>query len=99
MMNRQQVLDIIAAHKDELRAMGVSSLSLFGSYARDEANEDSDVDLLVEFDGRPIGLFEYAGIQIQLQEWLGVSRVDLCMPEALHDELKDDILREAVRAA
>lgn len=99
MMTRQQVLDKIAAHKDELRDMGVRSLSLFGSYARDEANENSDVDLLVEFDGRPIGLFEYAGIQLQLQEWLGVSKVDLVMPSAIYEELKDDILREAIRAA
>ena len=49
-MRRDEVLSIIAAHRDELRRMGVLSLSIFGSVARDEAGPQSDVDLLVELD-------------------------------------------------
>jgi predicted nucleotidyltransferase len=56
-MNRNQVLKIIADHRETLaRDFGVKSLALFGSVVRDEANAASDVDLLVEFDDRPIGL-------------------------------------------
>ena len=42
---------ILREHRAELDAMGVRSLSIFGSVARDEAGPESDVDLLVEFDG------------------------------------------------
>ena len=55
-MKRDEVLKILADQRDTLKAFSVKSLSLFGSVARDEATEASDVDLLVEFD-RPVGLF------------------------------------------
>ncbi len=97
-MTRQEILDKLEANRAELRRMGVRSLSLFGSLARDEATDRSDVDFLVEFD-RPIGLFHFIRVQQYLQEILGVPRVDLVMPEALHEELRDDILRDAIRAA
>jgi len=64
-----------------LDAFGVARLSLFGSFARDEGGEDSDVDLLVEFN-RPIGLFEFVRLQRQLGELVG-HRVDLVTPAAL----------------
>lgn len=48
-MKREEVLQILAEHKDKLKALGVKSLDLFGSVARDEARSDSDVDFLVEF--------------------------------------------------
>jgi len=98
MRTRQEVLDRIASHRDELRAMGVSSLSLFGSVARGEATEGSDVDLLVEFD-RPVGLFHLFDVQYRLEEILGVAKVDLIMPDALRKEFRDEVLREAIRAA
>ncbi len=97
-MSRQEVLDKLEANSTALRQMGVKSLSLFGSLARDEATDHSDVDLLVEFD-RPIGLFQFIRVQQYLQEILGVDRVDLVMLDALHEELRDNILRDAIRAA
>ena len=59
-MQRDRVISILRKHKNELRSKGVASLALFGSTARDEAQEDSDVDLLVEFD-RSVGLFDVFG--------------------------------------
>ena len=49
-MRRDEALAIIRAHEAELRAMGVESIELFGSVARDEAGPGSDVDVLVRFD-------------------------------------------------
>ncbi len=97
-MTRQEVLDKLEANRSALRQMGVKSLSLFGSLARDEATNRSDVDLLVEFD-RPIGLFQFIKVQHYLQKVLGADRVDLVMLDALHKELRDDILRDVIRAA
>jgi hypothetical protein len=75
----------------------VQSLSIFGSVARDEAGPDSDIDLLVEFDG-PVGLFVFVRTKQYLEQILG-SRVDLVTPDALRREFRETVLREAVRAA
>ncbi len=58
----------------------------------------SDVDLLVEFD-RPVGLFDYFRVQHRLEEMLGVDKVDLIQPGALHPALKNRILAEAEHVA
>ena len=92
--------DILKALRDSrplLDTFGVGSLSLFGSFARDEGREDSDVDLLVEFK-RPIGLFEFVRLQRELGELLGYP-VDLVTPAALKPQLRDQIIHEAVLAA
>jgi len=94
-MNREDILAILSAHRAEIKDFGVKSLALFGSVARDEAGPESDVDLLVEFD-RSIGLFHYAHLQQYLETLLGGAKVDLVMRRALLDELKDDILEEAL---
>ena len=78
-------------------AFGVSRLSLFGSFARDEGREDSDIDLLVEFN-RPIGLFAFARLQRELGERIG-RPVELVTPAALKPQLRERILHEAVLAA
>ncbi len=96
-MRRDEVLALIAAHKDELLALGVASLSLFGSVARDEARPDSDVDVLVEL-AYPMGAFKYFDIQYYLEDLLG-RKVDLLTLEGLHPRMRDRVLKEAIRAA
>jgi predicted nucleotidyltransferase len=96
-LRREGILKMLRESRDLLQAFGVARLSLFGSFARDEGRHDSDVDLLVEFN-RPIGLFEFAGLQRRLSEVLG-HRVDLVTPAALKPQLRDKILHEAVVAA
>ena len=62
---------------DYFKTQPVLKAWLFGSFARGEANADSDVDLLVEFDhSKPIGLFRYARMWRELSEILG-CRVDI----------------------
>ena len=96
-MKREEVLVIVAQHQAELQAMGVKSLALFGSVAREEAKPDSDVDFLVEFDDRPIGLFDVSRVRLYLEDLLGCS-VDLGSPEDLRKELRDRVLKEAICA-
>ena len=96
-MQRDQILRVLQAHRTELRALGVESLALFGSYARDTANADSDVDLLVEFN-RPVGLFAYVHLQLQLEALLD-SRVDLVTPDAVRPTMREQILQEAIDAS
>lgn len=94
-MLRDEVLQRLRADRPHLKQMGVKSLALFGSVARGEQAESSDVDLLVEFD-KPVGFFELVDLEEHLTTLLGVPRVDLVLRRAVFDELKDDILAEAV---
>src|SRR5690348_9982894 len=96
---RSEVLAKLRQAQPQLRMAGVKRLRLFGSFARDEASSTSDVDVLVEFDSRPIGLFEMARIQRMLEELLGVDHVDLVTPEGLHPALRNRILAEVLDAA
>jgi len=96
-MKRDEVLAIVAKHQGELQAMGVKSLALFGSVARDEAKADSDVDFLVEFDDRPIGLFDVSRVRLYLEDVLGCS-VDMGSSDSLKPYLRDRVLKEAICA-
>ncbi len=98
-MTREHALKCLAEHKDQLKQFAVAKLAIFGSVARDEATADSDVDILVEYepDAR-VGLFAFVDLQRYLSELLG-ARVDLATPEALREEMKDQILQEAIYAA
>jgi len=95
-MTRDEVLRILREHREDLTRLGVKSLALFGSAARDKAGEASDVDLLVEFD-RPVGLFEFIHVKELLERVLDCP-VDLVTPDALKRQLRDQILQEAVHA-
>ncbi|MBR8827290.1 MAG: nucleotidyltransferase family protein [Gomphosphaeria aponina SAG 52.96 = DSM 107014] len=92
---RDEVLAIIAAHREELQSMGVKSLELFGSVARNEANADSDVDFLVEFD-RPVG-FKFFQVQYFLEDLLGCP-VDLGSRKALKEHLREPVLEDVIHA-
>jgi predicted nucleotidyltransferase len=96
-MRRDDVLRLLGAQRASLEAFGVAHLSLFGSFARDEAGERSDVDLLVEFN-RPVGFFEFVRLQRHLEQVLERS-VDLVTTGALKPQLRERILGEAVVAA
>ena len=100
-MNRQQALQIISNKKNRSRlsSFSVKNLYIFGSLSRDEAIDGSDVDILVEFQpDAKIGLFQFARFQRFLSELLECN-VILATPDALHKELKKDILKEAIHAA
>lgn len=70
---------------------------LVGSVARDEAQDSSDVDLLVEF-SEPVGLFHFIRLQHYLEDALG-AEVDLTTEDALAGPVRDSLLEDAVRAA
>ncbi len=95
-MKRDEVLAIVAAHRQQLQAMGVKSLELFGSVARDEAGPDSDVDFLVEF-ARPVGLFDFSRVRLYLEDVLGRS-VDMGTLDALREHLRKPVLKDVIRA-
>ncbi len=85
----------LAGHRDELREKyKVNELELFGSYARGEQKDKSDLDILVEFE-EPVSLLGLVRVENYLSELLGV-KIDLVPKKDLRPELKDRVLSEAV---
>ena len=94
-MNRDEVLNVLRAHKSILsQRFGVRELALFGSVVRNQVTKDSDIDILVRFDG-PATSKAYFGTQFYLEDLLG-HPVDLVTNRALRAELRPYIEREAV---
>jgi hypothetical protein len=96
-MRRDDALSTLRAHLNRLRRLGVQSLSLFGSTARDQARPDSDVDLLVEFDGA-VTFDGFMDVKLYLEEALG-CRVDLVTQKALRARIRPAVEREAILVA
>ncbi|MGG6241606.1 nucleotidyltransferase family protein [Nodosilinea sp. AN01ver1] len=94
-MRQDEVINQIRAHRMTLEAMGVKSLGLFGSVARNEANSESDVDILVEF-SKPVGFFQVFDIQYFLEDLLQCS-IDLGTINALKEHLRSSVLEDVVR--
>ena len=94
-MNRDDVLALLREHKETLtQRFGVVELALFGSIARDKAEEESDVDILVRFDG-PASSKRFFGVQFYIEDLLG-RPVDLVTARALRKELRPFVEREAI---
>ena len=94
-MNRSQAISLLAQCKPALsERYGVTRLALFGSTARNAARSDSDIDILVAFDG-PATSERYFGVQFYLEDLLG-RPVDLVTEKALRPELRPFIEKEAV---
>lgn len=94
-MDRAEILALLSQHKTEMqRRFGVRGLALFGSSARGQARADSDVDMLVEFDG-PATSARYFGLQFFLED-LQDRPVDLVTQRALRPELRPFVERDAI---
>lgn len=96
-MNRDEVIARLVAGRPVWEPFGVSGIFVFGSAARNEAGERSDIDILVDFI-RPVSLFEFLRLRRALSDLVG-RPVDLVTRAALKPQLRDRILAEAIRAA
>jgi predicted nucleotidyltransferase len=89
------LLAVLRPYQPMLRKRyGIRSLGVFGSYVRGDANHQSDLDILVEYE-RPPTLFEFVRLQNQLSDIVGVQ-VDLVMKSTLKPKIGERILAEVV---
>jgi uncharacterized protein len=84
---REEILQIAARHE-------ALNVRVFGSVARGEADERSDIDFLVEME-RGRSLFDLGGLLMDLQDLLG-REVDVVTVDGLRERMRDRVLREAV---
>ena len=96
-MDRDQILSSIRQNQTTLSQLGVKRLAIFGSVARGEATSNSDIDILVTFQGS-ITFDRYMDLKIYLEDLLGYS-VDLVISDVLHPRLKPYVEGDAVYVA
>ncbi len=95
MKTLEEIEKILAGHKEELcRKYSIEEIGIFGSYARGDQEEKSDVDILVDFYELP-DLFKFIEIERVLEEILGVE-VDLIEKKSIKPRIKERILNEAI---
>lgn len=90
-MNQQELIQKI---KPILERHQIRKAYIFGSFARGEQTPESDVDIIVELGYRPMGLFAFTGMSLELEHVLGRD-VDLVTPTGLCKYIKDRVLSEA----
>ena len=88
----EQIIEIREKILDALKQNDVKRASLFGSAVRGELTDESDIDILVEFEGRK-SLLDLVSLKLELEEMLK-RKVDVLTYNSLHPLLKDRILRE-----
>ena len=94
-MNRDEVLETLRKHKQVLRERyDVTGLALYGSFARNQATPESDVDILVRFGG-PATSRSYFGTLFYIEDLLG-RRIDLVTDKALRAEFRPFVEQEAL---
>ena len=91
MKSRGDIFNLLEKHRAEIKAFGVLELGIFGSFAREEQTEKSDIDVLVELERETFR--DYMGL-LNFLESLLVRKVDLVMKDTIKPIIRDRILRE-----
>lgn len=96
-MKRDEVLELIKAHRKDLERFNIEALFLFGSFAREEEGVDSDIDILVKFKGAP-SFDHYMELKFYLEDLSG-RKVDLVTDSGLRPEIRSYVEKDLIRAA
>ncbi|MBF0536987.1 MAG: nucleotidyltransferase domain-containing protein [Nitrospirae bacterium] len=94
-MQRDEAIKLLKQHEADLKRLGVEHLFMFGSTARDEAIENSDVDLFFDYEKGKLGLFELMDVKERASQILG-CKADIMTRDSLHKTLRQRIEAAAV---
>ena len=95
-MKRDEAISRLRRHEADLKRLGVAHLYIFGSTARGEARDDSDVDLFFDYQKGKLGLFELMDVKDYAAGILG-RKTDIMTRDSLHKMLRPQIEASAVR--
>jgi predicted nucleotidyltransferase len=99
-MDKDEVIAVLRAHKSELHRLGVKHAALFGSVARGEADEKSDIDIAIEIDpnaNEKMSIFDYVGITLFISD-LFPAKVDVVNRRSLKPYVKEAVEADLVNA-
>src|SRR5438552_8376084 len=94
-MERAEAMNLLKQHEAALKQLGVEHLYMFGSTARNEAEDDSDIDLFFDHARGQLGLYELMDVKERTQKILGRS-TDIMTRASLHPALRRRIEETAV---
>ena len=95
-MKRDEAISRLREHEADLKRLGVEHLYLFGSTARGEARDDSDVDLFFDYEKGKLGLYELMDVKDYTASILG-RKTDIMTRDSLHKTMRRQIEETAVR--
>ena len=95
-MKRADAITLLQAHEAHLKQLGVLTLYMFGSTAREEAREGSDVDLFFDYDKGKLGLFQLMDVKEYTSGILG-CKADIMTRDSIHRVLREKIESSAIR--
>ncbi|RKZ25167.1 nucleotidyltransferase [bacterium] len=93
--NREELLKLLEKHMEEFKKFGVKNLGIFGSFAKGSPGDNSDVDILVEFQPGKKTFMNFMHLAFYLEELLE-RKVELVTPESLSPYLKPYIMKEVI---
>ena len=95
-VTRTEIVEKLKAHEDELRSRGVSRLWLFGSVARAEASEGSDLDVVIDIDpGAKFSIIDHGSLRVRLSEISGLE-TDVLVRRQLRPAFVERISRDVI---
>lgn len=92
MLGKEKILDLMHERRDEIQKYGVKKIGLFGSFLRNQQRNNSDIDILVEFEKGKKTFDNYMDLKFFLEDLFNRD-VDLVIKEAIRLELRTNILR------
>lgn len=92
-INKEKLLDLLHRNSDRIKSFGVKRIGLFGSFVRDMATAESDVDLLVEFDKNKKSFDNFMELGMFLEQVLE-RKVELVTPQSLSKYIGPHILKQ-----
>ncbi len=94
-MDKKEIIKLLRTHRKDIEKFGVKSIGLFGSFAREENNEKSDIDLVVEFE-KGKGTFRNFGGLINYLENLFGRPVDILTPIGI-ESIRNDEVKKSIK--
>ena len=100
-MRKNEILKVIRENREKIKEFGVKRIGIFGSFARDEAGEESDIDIIVEFDLEGLTFDKYLAFEEFLKS-LFSKKVDIITKDGLEtiriEHIKNEIKKSIIYA-
>ena len=96
-MSKDDIIKLLQEHRQAWMPFGVKSMAVFGSVARGESQPESDIDILVDFEGQAT-FDRYMDLKFYLEDLLE-RKVDLVTPKALKPRMRPNVEEEAIYVA